>query len=230
MRYIERVLPSLGETAVRAALARRGRRRHPRDPPRRAGRRRRQGHDPDGRADAPHRTPARPRAPTSFRIYWRDDTLVLDPGLLGRLRRQLMSQGRRNRQLPRVAKTLLDAMWRQVTGERGKERGREAFEDDMLGHAGFVEFASAWWPPLDATTVFSWLRDPEFLAPRRRGRGEPRGAAAAHQVVGVRQPVDRGRPGSTSCATRSATSRSAPTTSATSTRPACSRAASTSRS
>ena len=94
---------------------------------------------------------------------------MLDPGLLGRLRRQLMSQGRRNRQLPRIAKTLLDAMWRQVTGERGRERGREAFEDDMLGHEGFVEFASAWWPPLDAATVFGWLREPDFLA--RVGEG-----------------------------------------------------------
>ena len=39
----------------------------------------------------------------------------------------------------------------------------------MLGHAGFVEFASAWWPPLDARTVFGWLRDPEFLS--RVGEG-----------------------------------------------------------
>ena len=58
--------------------------------------------------------------------------IVLDRGVLGRLRRQLMSQGRRNRQLPRVAHTLLDAMWRQVRGERGRERGREAFDDEML--------------------------------------------------------------------------------------------------
>ena len=43
----------------RAALARRGRRRHPRHAPRRAGGRRRQGRDPDGRAAAPHRPPAR---------------------------------------------------------------------------------------------------------------------------------------------------------------------------
>ena len=68
-----------------------------------------------------------------------------------------------------MARTLLDAMWRQVKGERGRERGREAFDDDMLSHAGFVEFASHWWPPLDATTVFGWLRDPEFL--ERVGEG-----------------------------------------------------------
>jgi DNA helicase IV len=169
MRYIERVLPSLGETAV--ALRSLGEV---------VGGIRATRHDEPAVADVKGATrmaellrrTARqhaPGAPTSFRIYWRDETIVLDPGLLGRLRRQLMSQGRRNRQLPRVAKTLLDAMWRQVTGERGRERGREAFDDDMLGHEGFVEFASAWWPPLDAPTVFGWLRDPEFLA--RVGEG-----------------------------------------------------------
>ncbi|WP_172256927.1 UvrD-helicase domain-containing protein [Nocardioides sp. zg-1230] len=169
MRYIERVLPSLGETAV--ALRSLGEV---------VGGIRATRHDEPAVADVKGATrmaellrrTARqhaPGAPTSFRIYWRDETIVLDPGLLGRLRRQLMSQGRRNRQLPRVAKTLLDAMWRQVTGERGRERGREAFDDDMLGHAGFVEFASAWWPPLDAQTVFRWLREPDFLA--RVGEG-----------------------------------------------------------
>jgi hypothetical protein len=66
--------------------------------------------------------------------------------------------------LPRIATTLLDAMWRQVRGERGRERGREAFEDEMLGRQDFVDFAVAWWPPLAATDVFGWLRDPELLA------------------------------------------------------------------
>ena len=34
-----------------------------------------------------------PGAPREFRIFWRDDVIVLDPGQLGRLRRQLMSTG-----------------------------------------------------------------------------------------------------------------------------------------
>ena len=169
MRYIERVLPSLGETAV--ALRSLGEV---------VGGVRATRHDEPAVADIKGATrmaellrrTARqhaPGAPTSFRIYWFDETIVLDPGVLGRLRRQLMSQGRRNRQLPRVARTLLDAMWRQVKGERGRERGREAFDDDMLSHDGFVEFASQWWPPLDALTVLGWLRKPDFLS--RVGEG-----------------------------------------------------------
>jgi len=164
MRYIERVLPSLGETAV--AL-------------------RSLGEVVDGvkasRQDEPAvadvkgsarmatvlRRAARiqaPGSPSQFRVFWRDDVIVLDRGALGRVRRNLMSQGRRNRQLPRVANALLDQMWRQVRGERGRERGREAFDDDMLGNQDFLDFVLAWWPPLDAAEVLGWLRDPELLA------------------------------------------------------------------
>jgi DNA helicase IV len=169
MRYIERVLPSLGETAV--AL-------------------RSLGEVVDGVKASRHDEPAvadvkgsarmaelmrrtarqqAPGSPQEFRVFWRDDTIVLDRAQLARLRRQLMAQGHRNRQLPRVATTLLDAMWRQVRGERGRERGREAFNEELLGLAAFVDFAVAWWPPLDAPHVLSWLRDPEFLA--RVGEG-----------------------------------------------------------
>ena len=169
MRYIERVLPTLGETAV--ALRSLGEvvdgiRAVRHDEPAVA--------DVKGAArmaELMRRTArqAAPGSPKDYRIFWRDDTIVLDPALLGRLRRQLMSQGRRNRQMTRVASTLLDAMWRQVRGERGRERGREHFNDDMLSTQSFLDFASAWWPPLDAAEVLGWLRDPELLA--RVGEG-----------------------------------------------------------
>lgn len=164
MRYIERVLPSLGETAV--AL-------------------RSLGEVVDGVRATRHDEPAvadvkgaarmaevmrrvarqqAPGSPSEFRVFWRDERIVLDRGRLGQIRRNLMSQGRRNKQLPRVSAALLDAMWRQVRGERGREQGREAFDDEMLGRQDFLDFALAWWPPLDAPTVLGWLRDPELLA------------------------------------------------------------------
>ena len=164
MRYIERVLPSLGETAV--AL-------------------RSLGEVVDGLRATRHDEPAvadvkgsarmgelmrrasrqqAPGSPSEFRVFWYDTNIVLDRGTLGRVRRQLMSQGRRNRQVPRVAGALLDAMWRQVRTERGRERGREKFDEDLLSDDAFLDFALAWWPPLDAPTVLSWLRDPELLA------------------------------------------------------------------
>ena len=163
MRYIERVLPSLGETAV--AL-------------------RSLGEVVDGISAFRHDVPAVadvkggmrmtevmrraarqavPGAPREFRVFYRDDTLLLSSRELGRVRRQLLSQGQRNKQVGRVASALVDALWRQVRGDRALERGRDEFVDTMLGDDSFLTFVRDWWPPLDATEVLRWLQDPEFL-------------------------------------------------------------------
>jgi DNA helicase IV len=163
MRYIERVLPSLGETAVALRSVGEvmdGVRATRHDEPAVADVK------GSGRMATVLRRTARhqaPGSPAGFRVFWRDDVIELDRGSLGRVRRQLMSQGRRNRQLPRVAGALLDAMWRQVRGERGRERGRDAFNDEMLGNQDFLDFVAAWWPPLEAADALAWLRDPEIL-------------------------------------------------------------------
>jgi AAA domain len=190
MRYIERVLPSLGETAV--ALRSLGEvvdgiRASRRDVPAVA--------DVKGAArmaELMRRTArlAVPDAATELRVFYRDDNLVLSARELGRLRRQLLSQGRRNRQVPRVASTLLDAMWRQVRGERGRDRGRDEFNDTMLGTPAFVDFVLAWWPPLDATEVLGWLRDPALLARVSEGVLDERQQALLSQSWGpVREPA-----------------------------------------
>ncbi len=164
MRYIERVLPSLGETAV--ALRSLGEvvggvRAHRQDDPAVA--------DVKGAevmAEVLRRTSRQqdPESPREFRYFWRDDRLHLDGPTLGRIRRQLMNGGPRNGQIPRVVSTLLDALWRQVRGDRGREQGREFFNDELLSDPRFLEFAAAWWPPLDAAEVLGWLKDADFLA------------------------------------------------------------------
>src|SRR3954449_11895783 len=169
MRYIERVLPSLGETAV--ALRSLGEvvdgiRAFRRDDPAVA--------DVKGSARMAEmlRRAARqagPGAPAELRVFYRDNNIVLGSRELNQLRRQLLAQGKRNRQLPRIANALLDVMWRQVRGERGRDRGRDEFNDTMLGTAAFVDFVLTWWPPLDAVEVLGWLRDPDMLA--RVGEG-----------------------------------------------------------
>ncbi|MEX0427964.1 UvrD-helicase domain-containing protein [Nocardioides sp. DS6] len=164
MRYIERVLPSLGETAV--ALRSLG---EVVDGVRATR------HDESAVADVKgsvrmaevlRRTSRQqaPGSPTEFRIFYRDDVLRLDRGRLGQLRRQLMGQGRRNQQIRRVPGALLDILWRQVRSDRGRERGKEAFVEEMLDQDEFVQFAAAWWPPLEAREVLGWLHEPEFLA------------------------------------------------------------------
>ena len=164
MRYIERVLPSLGETS--AAL-------------------RSLGEVVDGvratRRDAPavsaikgssrmaevlRRTArqALPDAPTEFRVFYRDAKIVLGPRELGQIRRELLSMGPRNRSTTKVASTLIDAMWTQASTDRALERTKEDFSDEMRSDDDFLQFAAAWWPVLDASTVLAWLADRDFLA------------------------------------------------------------------
>jgi DNA helicase IV len=164
MRYIERVLPSLGETAV--ALRSLGEvvdglRATRRDDPRVA-----EVKGSAAMAEVLRRTARQsvPGGPREFRVFYRDDVLQLGTRELGQARRHLLSMGPRNRSTTRVASTLIDLMWRQVRSERGRERTKEDFADEMRTNDAFLEFAASWWPVLDAVTVLGWLRDSELLA------------------------------------------------------------------
>ena len=164
MRYIERVLPSLGETAV--ALRSLGEvvdgvRATRRDDPAVA-----EVKGSARMAELLRRTAREPvpGAPAEFRYFYRDDVLHLGARELSAIRRQLLSQGRRNRSTTKVASTLTDALWRQVRGERARERTKEDFVETLRGDDAFLEFARTWWPVVDAASVLGWLRDPELLA------------------------------------------------------------------
>jgi hypothetical protein len=164
MAYIERVLPSLGETSVSLRAL---------------------GEVVDGVTATRHDRPgvaaikgsarmrsvlARavgggvPGAPTSFRIFYRDDVLTLSSKQLRGLRRHLLhADHRRNRAHPRVSDELIDALWRQVSGDRALERGKDEFARTMLGTRQFTDFARDWWPAVDAVDVLGWLADRERL-------------------------------------------------------------------
>jgi DNA helicase IV len=170
MRYIERVLPSLGETSVSLRAI---------------------GEVVDGvhgrRHDLPEvaavkgsarmaellRRAARqavPGSPAEIRYFYRDDVLRLSRRELGQARRTLLAHGRRNAvSRTRAAATLVDLLWRQVRGERALERTHEDFAETVANDDRFLLFLREWWPPLHAAQVLSWLRDREFLA--RVGEG-----------------------------------------------------------
>jgi DNA helicase IV len=164
MAYIERVLPSLGETSVSLRAL---------------------GEVVDGVVAGRHdvasvaaikgsdrmrtvlaRT-ARgvvPEAPTAFRVFYRDDVLTLSARQLRGLRRSLLRSGqRRNQVVRRVSDELIDALWSQVSGARALERGKDEFARTLYTDRPFTDFAQAWWPVVDAVDVLGWLADRERL-------------------------------------------------------------------
>ncbi len=160
MNYIERVLPSLGETSVTLRSL---------------------GEVVDGLKADHHDEPvaaaakgsarmvdvlaqavvaAQPGEPTAFRLFYKDDVLRLDERDLARIRRNLLGNGmKRNRAYAKVPEHLIEVLWSQVDGERALEKGKEGFIEEIVGNDSFIEFVEEWWPPLDAIDVWATLGD-----------------------------------------------------------------------
>ncbi|KHL10687.1 DNA helicase IV [Mumia flava] len=164
MGYIERVLPSLGETSVTLRSL---------------------GEVVDGVSADRHDAPAaaavkgsarmatllsraaraaQPGEPRELRYFYRDDVLRLDGAALDALRRRLLSGQPRNRAYGRVEEALLDTLWSQVSGDRALEKSRDEFDKVLTNDDRFLDFAAAWWPPLDPVAVWESLADPAVLS------------------------------------------------------------------
>jgi hypothetical protein len=157
MKYIERVLPSLGETSVTLRSL---------------------GEVVDGVRATRHdegvaaaakgsarmvavlrRLAAAPQPgePTEFRYFYKDDVLRLDTRQLAGIRRQLLSGMKRNRAYTRAPAALADALWRQVAGDRALDKGETGFIDTITSDDAFIDFVEAWWPPVDAVELWRTL-------------------------------------------------------------------------
>jgi DNA helicase IV len=159
MHYIERVLPSLGETSVTLRSL---------------------GDVVDGVRASEHdsavaaaakgsnrmlpvlrrlvASPA-PDAPTDFRYFYKDDVLKLDAQRLGGIRRGLLANLKRNRAYSRVPAAVAEALWSQVRGDRALEKGQDEFFDVVTSDDRFIDFIEAWWPPVEAVELWRSLPD-----------------------------------------------------------------------
>lgn len=159
MGYIERVLPSLGETSVTLRSL---------------------GEVVDGLKASRHDEPvaavakgsarmhrvlerlasaAMPGAPSSFRYFYKDDVLRLDAAALDRIRRRLLQNQKRNMAYPKAPALLVDALWAQVSGERALEKGPQEFAEILTTDDAFVDFVEDWWPPVEAVGMWRSLPD-----------------------------------------------------------------------
>lgn len=186
MNYIERVLPSLGETSVTLRSL---------------------GEVVDGVRASSHDdavaaaakgsarmipvlrrlvTSPQPGEPTEFRYFYKDDVLTLDARELAGVRRNLLGSMKRNRAYSRVPATLAAALWNKVRGDRALEKGESEFLDTVRDDHRFVDFVEAWWPPVEAVELWSTL-------PQRVGE-LANGAFSASELSALRTSWDSGDP------------------------------------
>ncbi|HEY2175438.1 MAG TPA: AAA family ATPase [Mycobacteriales bacterium] len=167
MRFIERVLPSLGESAATLRSV---------------------GDLVDGITAADRDDPAvaelkgssvmaqilrkatiapPPGAPDRLRFSYRGDVLHLDAAALIEVRRRTLARERR----PNVARSrapamLTRALWAKLTANDlgPADLTEEEFADDLAERGVLRDFVDEWWPVVDAPTVLGWLADPDRLA------------------------------------------------------------------
>jgi len=118
-----------------------------------------------------------PGGPTAFRVFYRDDVLRLDRAELAGLRRRLLSGGqRRNRAAAKVSGELISLLWERATGDRAREHGRDAFARTMRDDGDFVDFVESWWPVVDALEALA--DHDELVTPQpREGVARPNDGA-----------------------------------------------------
>ncbi len=164
MRYIERVLPSLGEDS--AAL-------------------RSVSELVDGYAATRHDSPqiaaikgsakiapvmgraARfipPEAPPEFRLLYRGQLLVASGSKLKGLRRNVLRGNRKyNRSFRAIKDALSDLLYREAGERVQEERNLSEFREELGDRDEYNAFLAAWWPMRTPAEVLHTLRDKQFL-------------------------------------------------------------------
>jgi hypothetical protein len=163
MRYIEQVLPSLGESS--ASLRAVGELLDGVTATRRD--------DPAGaavkgslrirRVLARAVREAPPGAPERLRLTYRGDVLTLDGPALAAIRRRALGRAASyHRARGRAGTALVEALWRRYEPDGGPVPPE--FAEHIADRAELTDFLDAWWPPLVPRAVLAALADPARLA------------------------------------------------------------------
>ncbi|HEX6497841.1 MAG TPA: UvrD-helicase domain-containing protein [Micromonosporaceae bacterium] len=109
---------------------------------------------------------AAPGSPDGFRLLYRGQLLQLTAQDLDRLRDDLLASGaQRNRVRAKAAGLVLDALWRQseqlLAGHLRRDRAE--FAEEIAERREFVAFMGAWWPRLRPVDVLGWFADRDRL-------------------------------------------------------------------
>lgn len=168
MRYIERVLPSLGEhSATLRSIGDlvEGVRATRRDDPTSVAIK---GSLRIRRVLSRALREGVPGAPEKFRILYRGELLQLGPAELAATRRLVLARGAPyNRCRSRADEELIGVLWQQVSDGAGI--GLPEFSERIRDREEYQTFLRAWWPMLRPRTVLGWLADPDRLARCARG-------------------------------------------------------------
>ena len=97
-------------------------------------------------------------------ISVKGEILTLQSSSLATIRRRILASQKANLARDTAATALTDALWNKASSEITDEIDRETFVDIVTGQARWQMFMQAWWPMLDAEQVLARLAEPRVVS------------------------------------------------------------------
>lgn len=104
---------------------------------------------------------APPSNPDGLRIRYRGEWLVLTRRQTEEIRRRVGRGAKRNEVRARAFGEILDLLWETYKDVLHIEQSR--FDDELSDHDGFRGFLRAWWPLVTPKQVLAWLAEPRRI-------------------------------------------------------------------
>lgn len=102
---------------------------------------------------------------TRLRVSVKGEILTLEAPELSTIRRDVLASHKANRARRPLEKALLDALWRKLPTDIAAllDLPREIFDEIVTSQASYLMFLNAWWPRLNPEMVLARLADPALL-------------------------------------------------------------------
>jgi len=107
---------------------------------------------------------AQPAEAQTLTVSVKGIILTMRPDQLSDIRRRVLAAQKSNRALKAASTAVLDALWQQAPEDVTDDMDFDAFADNVTGQARWQMFLQAWWPTLDAEQVLARLASPALLA------------------------------------------------------------------
>jgi len=107
---------------------------------------------------------AQPAEAQTLTVSVKGNIMTMRPAELSGIRRHVLSSQKSNRAVEAAAEAVLSALWAGAPAEITSDMDRDAFRDIVTGQARWQMFMQAWWPVLDAEQVLARLAVPAIMA------------------------------------------------------------------
>jgi len=107
---------------------------------------------------------AQPAEAQTLTVSVKGVILTAHPNQLVEIRRRVLAAQKSNRALKAASDAVLDALWQQAPDDITDEMDFDTFANNVTGQARWQMFLQAWWPTLDAEQVLARLASPALLA------------------------------------------------------------------